>query len=310
MPKKYKTALVTGGAGFIGSHIVDALIKRRIKVYVVDDLSSGSKKNLNPNAHFTKLSITNPQFPSFIKRIKPDIIFHAAAQINLRQSVLDPPNDARINVLGTLTLAHAAGLAGVKKIIFSSSGGAMYPDGARIPYSEKVPPGPISPYGIAKRSGELYLNFAYHVHGVEYVALRYANVYGPRQDAKGEAGVIAIFTNKMLKGDPVSITGTGRQTRDFVFVDDVVRANMLAMHRKVVGEFNIGTGRETDINTLFKKMKKIIGYDMPARKLPEPPGEITRSAISSRKAMKMLGWKSKTKLDDGLKKTIAWFQKK
>ena len=310
MAKKYQTALVTGGAGFIGSHVVDALIKRRIKVYVVDDLSAGKRKNVNPNAHFTKMSILNPSFPKFLKRVKPDVIFHLAAQINLRDSVNDPPRDAQINVLGTLKLAHEAGKLGVKKLIFSSTGGAMYPDGARITYSEKVPPAPISPYGIAKRSGEMYLDFAYHVHGMEYVALRYANVYGPRQDSKGEAGVISIFGEKMLKGKPLAITGTGKQTRDFVYVGDVVRANMLAMNRKVVGVFNIGTGRQTSINTLFKKMKKIAGYSLPARKLPEPPGEIARSAVSAAKAKKMLGWEPKVSLDEGLKKTMRWFGKK
>lgn len=255
------------------------------------------------------MSILNPQFPKYLARLKPDVIFHLAAQINLRDSVADPPNDARINVLGTLTLAHHAGKLGVKKIIFSSTGGAMYPDGARIPYSEKVPPGPISPYGIAKRSGEMYLDFAYHVHGIEYVALRYANVYGPRQNSKGEAGVISIFGEKMLNGKQIAITGSGKQTRDFVYVEDVVRANMAAMNRKVVGVFNIGTGRQTDINTLFKKMKNITKYTLPPRKLPEPPGEIARSAVSISKAKKQLGWEPKVKLDQGLEKTIKWFKK-
>ena len=185
----------------------------------------------------------------------------------------------------------------------------MYPEDARMPYSEKTPPGPISPYGISKRAGEMYLHYAYQVHGMPYVALRYANVYGPRQNAKGEAGVVSIFSERMLKGEPVSITGTGKQTRDFVFVDDVVRANMLAMNRKVVGEFNISTSKETDINTLCKKMKKLIGHDLPARKVPAPPGEVMRSALSYAKARKQLGWEPRVKLDDGLKKTIAWFQK-
>jgi UDP-glucose 4-epimerase len=310
MAKKHKIALVTGGAGFIGSHVVDALIKRRIKVYVVDDLSTGRRENINPNAHFTKMSILNPQFSAYLKRINPDIIFHLAAQINVRESVIDPTNDARVNILGTLMLAHQAGKLGVKKIVFSSSGGAMYPDGARLPYSEKIPPSPVSPYGISKRAGEMYLNYTYQLYGMEYVALRYANVYGSRQNAKGEAGVISIFAEKMLKGESVAISGTGKQTRDFVFVEDVVRANMMAMNRRVVGEFNIGTGRQTDINTLFKKMKKITGYELPPRKISEPSGEVMRSALSSRKAKVMLGWEPKTKLDQGLEKTIRSFQKK
>lgn len=309
MAKKYKTALVTGGAGFIGSHIVDALIRRRIKVYVIDDLSTGLRKNINPNAHFTKLSVTSPQFAKYLKRVKPDVIFHLAAQINLRDSVVDPPNDAEINIMGTLTLAHLAGEIGVKKIIYSSTGGPMYPESARIPYSEKTPPEPISPYGISKRTGEMYLHYAYQVHGVPYVALRYANVYGPRQNAKAEAGVIAIFCQKMLKGESVHISGTGKQTRDFVYVEDVVRANMMAMNRKAVGEFNVGTGKETDINTLFKKLKKLTGYDLPVRKTTAPAGEVMRSALNAKKARAQLGWAPKVKMEDGLKKTLAWFQK-
>jgi len=309
MPK-YKTALVTGGAGFIGSHIVDALIRRRIKVYVVDDLSTGTKKNVNPNAHFTKMSILNPQFPKYLRRIKPDIVFHLAAQVNLRCSVEDPPGDARINVMGSLTIAHECGKLGVKKVVYTSTGGPMYPEGARIPYSEKTPPAPISPYGISKRSAEMYFNYAYHVHGMPYVALRYANVYGPRQNAKGEAGVISIFAEQMLKGAPTMITGTGKQTRDFVYVDDVVRANMAAMNRSVVGEFNIGTAKQTSINTIFRKMKKIIGYQLPERHVPSCPGEVMRSALSYKKAQKFLGWEPKVKLEDGLKKTIKWYQKK
>lgn len=310
MARKYKTALVTGGAGFIGSHVVDALIKRRIKVYVVDDLSSGQRKNVNPNAHFTKMSILSPQFPTYLKRVKPDIVFHTAAQINLRESVADPPNDIRVNVLGTMILAHQCAQIGVKKVIFSSSGGAMYPADGRPPFSEKVVPVPLSPYGISKRSAEMYLHFAYQVHGMPYVALRYANAYGPRQNAKGEAGVVSIFAEKMLKGHPTVITGTGKQSRDFVYVDDVVRANMLAMNQNVVGEFNIGTGKQYSVNSIWKKMKKITGYQLPARHVPEPPGELLHTALDARKARKYLGWEPKVKFDDGLLKTIAWFQKK
>ena len=307
MPK-YKTALVTGGAGFIGSHIVDALIRRRIKVYVVDDLSTGNKSNLNPNAHFTKLSVVNPQFAKYLKRLKPDIIFHLAAQINLRDSLIDPPTDARVNIMGTLTLAHLAGEIGVKKIVYSSTGGPMYPESARLPYSEKTPPQPISPYGISKRAGEMYLHYAYQVHGIPYVALRYANVYGPRQNSKGEAGVVAIFSESMLKGKPVTIFGTGKQTRDFVFIDDVVRANLFAMNRAVVGEFNISTGRQTDVNTILKKIKNITDYELPERRKPAVAGEVMQSALSYKKAKKFLGWEPKVKLNEGLTKTVKWLK--
>lgn len=306
--QKVKTALVTGGAGFIGSHIVDALIRRRIKTYVVDDLSSGSLKNLNPNTNFTKLSINHPQFVTYLKRLKPEVIFHCAAQINVRNSMIDPPGDATTNILGTIHLAHTAAQIGVKKIIFSSSGGAMYSEDARIPSSEKIVPVPSSPYGISKRTAEMYLHYEFYIHGIPYVALRYANVYGPRQNAKGEAGVITIFADQMLAGRPVTIFGNGKQTRDFVHVDDVVRANLLAMNRSVIGEINIGTGRETDVNTLFKKMAKLTAYELPARYTPFIPGEMMRSALDARKAKQLLGWVPKYKIDEGLEKTIKWFR--
>ncbi|MBI4714100.1 NAD-dependent epimerase/dehydratase family protein [Candidatus Uhrbacteria bacterium] len=300
---KYTTALVTGGAGFIGSHIVDALIRRRIKVYVVDDLSTGNTKNVNPNAHFTRMSILNPQFVEYLKRVKPDVIFHTAAQINLRDSVKDPMNDAKTNILGSLTIAHVAGQIGIKKIIFSSSG-ASYPESARLPWSEKVVSEPVSPYAISKRSAEMYFHFAYMIHGVSYVALRYANVYGPRQNAKGEAGVISVFTNQMLRGKPSTIFGTGKQTRDFIFVEDVVAANIAAMNKKVIGVFNIGTGKETDVNTIFHKLQKFTHAQLPARHEPASVGEVMRSSLDCRKAREILGWKPSVKLDEGLEKTV------
>lgn len=307
--KKIKKALVTGGAGFIGSHIVDALIKRRIKVAVVDDLSSGDKKNVNPNAKFFKASIASPQCAEIIKRLKPDVIFHCAAQINVRDSVANPMKDAKNNVLGTLLIAQAALEANVQKIIFSSSGGAMFSDAVKPPYSEKLEAQPVSPYGIAKRAGEMYLDFFHQTHGLPYVALRYANVYGPRQNSQGEAGVIAIFASRMLKGQPVKINGTGRQTRDFVYVDDVVRANMQAMRKNVTGIFNIGTGRQTDIKTVFKKINEFAGGLTPKRHGPAQPGEVMRSALDCRKARRHLDWSPKVKIDEGLKRTVEWFKK-
>ena len=310
MAKKIQTALVTGGAGFIGSHIVDALIRRHIKVYVVDDLSTGNRGNLNPNAHFTKLSILDAKFIPYLESLKPDVIFHTAAQINLRDSVIDPPHDARTNVLGSLHIAHVAGRIGVKKIIFCSTGGPMYPESAKLPWSEKVAPEPIAPYAISKRSAEMYFHYEYTIHKVPYVALRYANVYGPRQNTKGEAGVISIFADQMSHGKPVTIFGTGKVTRDYVYVEDVVQANMLAMTRNVVGIYNIGTGKETDVNTLFQKVKKMTKYPYTALHTPAPLGEVQRSALDSRKAMKELGWKPTVKLEEGLEKTVKWFASK
>jgi UDP-glucose 4-epimerase len=307
---KFKTALVTGGAGFIGSHLVDALVAKRVKVYVVDDLSSGQKSNVNPNASFTKLSVNAPAFIDYLKKVKPEVIFHLAAQINVRKSVENPLEDAKTNIMGLLTILSVAKEIGVKKIVFSSSGGVMYPDTAKMPYAETIPAEPISPYGISKRASEMYLSFAHKLHGMPYVALRYANVFGPRQNAKGEAGVVSIFTTLMLAGKPVLINGTGKQTRDFVYVGDIVRANLLAAQKNVVGEFNIGTGRETDVNTLFKKLAKLTEYKLPEQHAKPAAGEVMRSVLDARKAGKMLDWEPKTQFEEGLAKTVEWFKKK
>lgn len=305
----YRHALVTGGAGFIGSHLVDALIRRRIRVSVVDDLSTGRLKNLNPNAVFFKRALNDPKLPRLVWRLKPDVVFHLAAQIDVRKSVSDPAEDARTNILGTLELIQSARAAGVKKFIFSSSGGAVYPNSLRPPYSEKIPADPLSPYGIAKRAGEMYLAFAQAVHGLPFVALRYANVYGPRQRFDGEAGVVAIFADRLRRGRPVILYGTGAQTRDFVFVEDVVRANLLAMQKQVTGIFNIGTGKETDIKTLFRKLKKLAGSDATERYEPTKPGEVMRSALDCRKAREVMGWRPEVRFDDGLRRTWEWLVK-
>jgi UDP-glucose 4-epimerase len=305
----YKTALVTGGAGFIGSHIVDALIRRRIRVYVIDDLSTGLRSNVNPNARFIQMSVTSPRLPSVLRKIKPDVIFHLAAQADLRCSVQDPPNDARTNILGTLALAHVAGRIGVKKFIFTSTGGALYSDDIRPPYSEAVSPCPISPYGIAKRCAEMYLEYECNKHNLKTVVLRLSNVYGPRQAMRGEAGVISIFARRMSRGEQVIINGDGKNTRDYVYVSDVVDAQMYAMSKQVSGVFHIGTGRETSVNAIFYKMNKIIGGKMKETHGPACEGEVKRSSLDARKARRELGWAPKVKLEEGLLKTVAWFQK-
>lgn len=306
---KYKTALVTGGAGFIGSHIVDALIRRRVKVYVLDDLSTGSRKNLNPNATFYKMSVTDEAAAKLIARIKPDVVFHLAAQIDVRCSVDDPPADARVNVMGTLNIAHASAKARVNKFVFTSSGGAMYPDTLKPPYSEKTPDEPLSPYAIAKRSAEMYLDFEHRIHGMKYVVLRLANAYGPRQALRGGyAGVISVFVRQMLADQKVVINGNGKQTRDYVFVDDIVRAHMLAMEKNATGIFNIGTGVQTSVNALFQKVKHLIGSKQKEVYGSACKGEVVRSALDARKAAKELGWKPEVSLEDGLKKTVLWFK--
>lgn len=303
----YKTALVTGGAGFIGSHIVDALVKKNMNVVVVDDLSSGRSSNVNAKAKFHKCSIASSQMVDLLKEVKPDVLFHCAAQVNLRNSLIDPPSDAHTNIMGTINILHTAASIGVKKVIYSSTGGALYPETAKLPASEAVLPEPSSPYGISKRAAEMYVHYEYQIHGLPYVILRYANVYGPRQNAKGEAGVISIFSERMANGAPISIFGTGKQTRDYVYVEDVVRANMLAMTSSCQGTYNIGTGKQTSVNTLFKQLKTLTRYPLQATYEPAIPGEMLRSCLSAKKAKKELGWEPKTTLESGLKKTVKWF---
>lgn len=309
---QFRKALVTGGAGFIGSHLADALIRRRIKTVVLDDLSSGRREYVNPNAEFLKMSITSPQLATVIKRVKPDVVFHFAALKNVRESLKNPIYDAEVNVMGTLALIQASQKADVKKFVFASTGGAMYADahGHRPPWSEKVADEPVSPYGVAKRAGELYFNFSREVYGIPCVSLRYANIYGPRQDIGGEGGVVAIFAHGMLTGKPVRIFGSGKQTRDFVFVEDAVRAAISAMDHSVSGIFNVGTGKETDVITVFRKLKALTGSQTAETHTAAYSGEVMRSCLDARSARKTLGWTPKISLDEGLKRTVEWLRKR
>ncbi len=302
--------LITGGAGFIGSHLVDALIKRKHKLIVVDNLSSGLKENLNPKAKFYYLDIRSKKLDNVFQKERPEIVFHCAAQINLRKSIAHPLKDARINILGSLNLLENCRKYKIKKFIFSSTGGAIYGDTKNIPTPEDFPANPPSPYGIAKLTIEKYLHYYYQVFGLPYFSLRYSNVYGPRQNPKNEAGVIAIFSEKILKGEQIVINGDGRQTRDYVYIDDVVRANLLALRRKGVGVFNIGTEKETSVREIFKMLKKITQTKIKAIYGPPIKGEQRRSCLAIKKAKRELGWSPKVGLDDGLKKTVQWFKKK
>lgn len=305
-----KTILVTGGAGFIGSHLVERLIKEGYRVVVIDNLSTGKKENLNKKAKFHKLDICNPKVTDIFKKEKSEIVFHYAAQIDVRKSVEDPVEDAKINILGTLNLLENCKQFKIKKFIFASTGGAMYGDTEIIPTSETYPEPPLSPYGIEKLTIEKYLNYYHKVFGLPFISLRLANVYGPRQNSKGEAGVIAIFCDKMLSGKQPVINGDGKQTRDFVFVDDVVEANMLAMKENKVGIYNIGTAKETDINTIFRKLKELIESNCKEIHGPAKEGEQKRSCLDYSKAKKELGWQPKFNLEEGLRKTVDWFKSK
>ncbi len=300
--------LVSGGAGFIGSHIADSLIEEGYEVVVVDDLSSGKEKNINKKAKFYKLDIQDPKLESVFKQERPHYVSHHAAQIDVRRSVSDPIFDAKINVLGTINILQNCIKYKVKKVIFASSGGAIYGEQEIFPAPETHPLRPISPYGITKLVVEHYLHYYKIIHGLDYVALRYANVYGPRQDPFGEAGVVAIFIQKMLKGAHPVINGDGKQTRDFVYVGDVVRANVLAMTNNMPDNiFNIGTGIETSVNQIFNHLKDIINPSIEEKHGPPKQGEQRRSVIGCTKAKKILRWEPRTSLMSGLEKTVEYF---
>ncbi|MBI4552961.1 MAG: NAD-dependent epimerase/dehydratase family protein [Candidatus Latescibacteria bacterium] len=299
--------LVTGGAGFIGSNVVERVLRDGHEAVVVDNLSTGRRVNLFGDARWYEMDIRDPQLDGVFERERPDIVSHHAAQLDVRVSVRDPLFDADVNILGSLRLLDLCARHGVRKVIFASTGGAVYGEGY-IPASEQDMPMPISPYGAAKLSVEHYLHCYYAVHGLAYVALRYANVYGPRQNAHGEAGVVAIFTRKLLAGEPVTINGDGEQTRDYVYVGDVVEANRRAMSLDVVGTFNIGTGVETSVNVLFERLGDIIGGGVQATHGPEKAGEQRRSVLDATRARQALGWVPSVELGRGLEQTVDFFR--
>ncbi|MCX7879161.1 MAG: NAD-dependent epimerase/dehydratase family protein [Ignavibacteria bacterium] len=300
--------LVTGGAGFIGSHIVDAYINLGYDVTIVDNLSTGSQKNLNSKARFIKMDINDSIIEELICDEKFDIINHHAAQIDVRISVENPFFDAQTNILASLRIYESAKKSNVKKIIFASSGGTVYGEQIYFPADENHPLLPCSPYGISKLANEKYLFYYKTIHNLDYVALRYSNVYGPRQNPYGEAGVVAIFTKKFLIGEQPIINGDGFNTRDYVYISDVVRANVLALKENVNGSFNIGTGKEHDVNYIFQKLKEITGSNLPKIHGPAKPGEQRRNSLSYEKFYLATGWKPEIDFDEGLKKTVEFFK--
>jgi UDP-glucose 4-epimerase len=300
--------LVTGGAGFIGSHVVDAYLAAGHEVVVVDNLCSGKRENLNPRARFHELDILEPKTAELIRAERPDVLNHHAAQMDVRRSVADPLFDARTNVLGTIALLEAARQAGVRKVLFVSSGGAVYGEQEVFPAPETHPTWPVSPYGVSKRAGELYCHFFQAEYGLPFVAFRYANVYGPRQDPHGEAGVVAIFSGRMLRGEPVTVNGDGKQTRDYVYVGDVARMSLLALERDGTGPVNIGTGRETDVNQLAAALLEVSGSRSEVRHGPAKGGEQRRSVVDIRRAAEVFGWTPEVSLRDGLARTVEFFR--
>lgn len=301
--------VVTGGAGFIASHIVDAYIQLGHEVYIIDDFSTGQRRNLNPNAKVFDLDIADPKTVKLIVEIRPEVLNHHAAQMDVRRSVADPALDARVNVIGFINLLEASKDAGVKRVIFSSSGGAVYGDREPIPASEGHETLPLSPYGVSKLTGELYLGYYHLAFGLPYVALRYANVYGPRQSTLGEAGVVAIFISRLLAGESPVINGDGKQTRDYVFVGDIVRANVAALDTPYTGAINIGTGKETDVVTICESLRQVVGSTVKAIHGPAKLGEQRRSCLLTSLAQKVLGWRPEVGLQEGLQQTVAYYQK-
>lgn len=299
---------LTGGAGFIGSHLADAYAGAGHEVVIVDDLSTGRRENVNPKVRFVQIDIRDRAARELLERERPDVLNHHAAQMNVRRSVADPGFDADVNIIGLLNLLHGAKAAGVRRILFASSGGAVYGDQECFPATEVHPTAPVSPYGVSKRAGELYLFYWYTAYGIPYVALRYANVYGPRQDPHGEAGVVAIFTERLLRGERPVINGDGRQTRDYVFVGDVVAANLAALTADFVGPVNIGTGIETDVNELSGLLGTAAGVAVAPIHGPAKPGEQRRSVIDAGLARAVLGWSPACRLEDGLREVVSYFR--
>jgi UDP-glucose 4-epimerase len=299
--------LFTGGAGFIGSNVVDALVKDGHEVTVLDNLSTGKEENINPEVKFYNVDLLDMESLELVFReFKPDVVNHHAAQIDVRKSVEDPAFDAETNIIGSINLFELSINAGVSRIIFSSTGGALYGELEKLPASEDTSIEPLSPYGVAKYCAENYLNYFKRLYGIERVILRYANVYGPRQDPLGEAGVVAIFTGKILKGEKPVIYGDGTQTRDYIYVEDVVKANVLALEGKE-GIYNIGTGKETSVNELIEVFSKVLGREIKSEYAPPRKGEVHRISLGADMAKKELGFVPKYSLEEGLKKTIEWY---
>ncbi len=303
-------ALVTGGAGFIGSTLVDALLAGGHEVTVVDDLSRGRREQVAPAARLEVLDVAAEALATAVAAARPEVAFHQAAQIDVRRSLREPLFDTRVNVDGTVNLLQACVGAGVRRVVFASSGGAIYGDTEHIPTPESHEPAPASLYGAAKQAGEVYGNLYARLYGLEFVALRYANVYGPRQDPQGEAGVVAIFAERMLRGEVPVVNGDGLQTRDYVYVDDVVAANLLAATTDAPGTYNIGTGIETDVVALHRLIAAGAGRgdDRPQHG-PGKPGEQRRSCLDTSLAAARLGWRPAVGLGDGLNRTVDHFRR-
>jgi UDP-glucose 4-epimerase len=298
--------IVTGGAGFIASHVAEAYLAAGHEVLVVDNLSTGRRKNVPAGAAFAEMSINDEAFGALVADFKPQVINHHAAQMDVRRSVQDPVFDATENILGSLRLMIAAVAAGVGKIVYASTGGATYGEVTDIPVNESLLPNPVCQYGISKHTVEHYLFLYRRLYGLDYTVLRYPNVYGPRQNPHGEAGVVAIFTGQMLRGARPTIFGDGSKSRDYVYVGDIVRADVLALERGSGGLYNIGSGRETTDQQVYDAVAAATGYGEPPNYAAVRPGEVERIALDATAAARDLGWHSETEFTDGVRTTVQW----
>ncbi|HXN07835.1 MAG TPA: NAD-dependent epimerase/dehydratase family protein [Nitrospiria bacterium] len=303
--------LVTGGAGFIGSHIVDRLVMEDNEVIVLDNLSTGKRKNIHKKAKFYKMDIVSPKIEKIFRNEKPDMVSHHAAQMDITRSLADPIFDAQVNILGTINLLDLSVKHGVRHFVFASSGGAVYGDQYQFPATEEHDTSPLNPYGISKLAGEKYLHYYRQKSGLAYTCLRYANIYGPRQDPFGESGVVSVFGHKMLRKEEVIINGNGMQSRDYLFVEDAVEAHMAALHFPNPGGevFNVGSGGETTVNDLYKLMHELTETTGKEVFGPEKKGEQVRSSLDSTKIQKILDWEPRISLREGLIRTIEYFRK-
>ncbi len=310
------TVLVTGGAGFIGSHLADRLLAEGHRVISVDDLSTGRIANLvdargyGKEFTFFNMDVRADGLLPLFERHRPEVVFHLAAQSGVRPSLEDPALDASINVMGTLNVLECAAKVEVRKVVYAASGGTIYGEPRRLPVKETSAQAshPLSPYGVSKKVAVDYLAFYQRYRGIEHTSLALGNVYGPRQDPHGEAGVIAIFASRMLAGEPVTIYGDGNQTRDYVFIDDVVHAFVQAIDRGSGKLVNIGTGLETSVNHIFRILAEVTGYDREPEFGPLPPGELRRIALDIGSAASTIAWKPWTHLEDGLAETVAYLK--
>lgn len=308
-PRELRNVCVTGGAGFIGSHLVDAFLERGHRVLVIDDLSTGRRNNVPAEAELQVLDIQSEKAANHVAQGGIDLLVHQAAQMDVRRSVADPVLDARVNVLGTLNLLEAAREGGVRQVLFASTGGAIYGEQEAHPAPEDHPTRPVSPYGVAKLAVERYLYFYAREYGLSATCLRYANVYGERQNPHGEAGVVAIFAKHLIGGRPATIHGDGLQSRDYIHVSDVVDANLAAVGRSGFRVYNVGTGIETSVVELYRLLAEAAGSKLEPRHGPAKPGEQRRSSVDPARARSELGLKPPLPLAAGVARTLEWFRR-